>query len=640
MNESLLTKIKVHNMMPIQKHLPVWQIIILLMACVASIMYISNFAERKQTSNTYLLKDITAFSNYDPYVFKKVYIPVSEKRGLLVSLGSVYHNCYWDVVLGGSYEVRFLKGSTDKGIVKISSTGITSTEKSSTGEVTNADTAQFKVVMNCPETAINEGYDAILFIPKSGRGFFLSYLAPIDGPEESLVLKTIKTQKYKAYYFGGEYAETGRPNDVNGIYPFLDKVKDDSLLLQIENTSSLLDVNLLKVINNEGKTIALFPDNTILKAYRKNAGFGKYNMQILSDDYLISGLYVCYQYKGDSAVKKAKVNPFLPENEEVYNSTLVRIRDNMSDFPMLKEENNIITLKGENVVLDKPLFIPNGKSFHLKAGQTVDLQNGAYIISRSPIFAEGTQEQPIILTSTDNSINAGIAVIQAGGRSKLDYLVCDNLGEVSSGVWKLTGAVTFYESDVDINHCKFLNNRSEDGLNAVGSDIYVTDSILKNTYQDAFDSDFCTGIFDGCHFELTGNDAFDISTSTMTVKNSTFKNIHDKAVSVGERSTITIENIYAEDVQIGLGAKDSSTISASDITIKNAFIGFSAYQKKPEFGPSSITVNGFSLQGAIDFKYLIENQDTLLVNGKRWFATNKKKEALIIDRLINEEPIK
>ena len=60
-------------------------------------------------------------------------------------------------------------------------------------------------------------------------------------------------------------------------------------------------------------------------------------------------------------------------------------------------------------------------------------------------------------------------------------------------------------------------------------------------------------------------------------------NCKDKAVSLGERSTLEIENVKIFDSNIALVSKDSSILSVKIIDHKNINICASAYNKKQEF---------------------------------------------------------
>ena len=169
--------------------------------------------------------------------------------------------------------------------------------------------------------------------------------------------------------------------------------------------------------------------------------------------------------------------------------------------------------------------------------------------------------------------------------------------------WNLTGAVNFYEADVKITNCNFLNNVCEDMLNIVRSKFYVEDCLFKNTFADAFDSDFSTGVANKCIFEKTNNDAIDFSGSVVTISNCEMKQISDKAVSGGEKSTLTIKNVNIDGASIGLASKDLSTLEVDGANINNCKYGILQLQKKPEYGPSKINIKKAKIENC-EIKYL------------------------------------
>lgn len=430
-------------------------------------------------------------------------------------------------------------------------------------------------------------------------------------------------------------------NDVTGLFPFFVEQANGKIHVQIYNTGEL-DIELVSISTGRGELVASFPADTWIETPLKTGiVLTDFNAQLKVDpeEIMITDLYVDYQYEGDTRVKQAKVNPFQPINEEIFQDTQIRTRDNIAEFEFIKLTSDVLEFNAETIILDRPLYIPPGLRIKLHAGQTIDLKNGAFIISRSPIDVLGTPEKPAQIISSDGT-GDGIVFLQAGSNSTLENLLVRNLGEVTSGAYHLTGAITFYESDVIIRDSSFLDNRSEDGLNIVRSKFEISGTTFANTFADAFDADFTEGSFIDCRFEDTGNDALDVSTSQVTITNVTFKDLHDKGVSVGEQSSVILKDLFINGAQIGIGVKDSSTVEAENINISNVLIGYAAYTKKPEFaGGSHINVTGSKLTGNFQFEFLIESKDVLIIDGKQVVPRSKKKEALIIQKIINEEPI-
>lgn len=285
------------------------------------------------------------------------------------------------------------------------------------------------------------------------------------------------------------------------------------------------------------------------------------------------------------------INPWpIPEGLSPVQELKSTLRENHPAYAYAAGKNHIIFK--QNAVVDEPIVIPAGYDITFKAGTKVDMIKGAFILSYSPVQFLGTETAPIIVQSSDSSARS-FSVIQAGGQSQIKHTVFSKLGAFSYNGWNLPGAVNFYESDVDIYHSTFTDNSCEDILNIVRSEFDFQHNTISNTFGDGFDADFCTGIVAHCYFYNTGNDAIDFSTSVVTIRDSKIKIAGDKGISMGEQGTATIINTTIEDAVIGIASKDLSKTTVKNVILKNCQTGFSAYQKKPEYGHGFINVHSY-----------------------------------------------
>lgn len=271
-----------------------------------------------------------------------------------------------------------------------------------------------------------------------------------------------------------------------------------------------------------------------------------------------------------------------------------------TDLPWIKEQDKYWVVRKGKHSLKRNLVIPPGKGLLIEPGAEIDLIQGAALISYAPIQAFGTAEAPIFFRSSDGS-GQGVQVISAGLGSALSHVHFIGLRNLRQGGWVLTGAVTFYESDVQMEACVFRDNQSEDGLNIVRSEYKVVQCLFAHTSSDAFDSDFCHGEIKSCVFNQTGNDGLDLSGSVATVSDCRFSRCGDKGISVGEDSDVSIIRADISDSNIGMAAKDLSSLYGRDLRLSRCAQGFVAYQKKPEFGPARLIIESHQ---AIDVKRL------------------------------------
>jgi hypothetical protein len=251
------------------------------------------------------------------------------------------------------------------------------------------------------------------------------------------------------------------------------------------------------------------------------------------------------------------------------------------------------------------LIIPRGLSLTISPGTTLQFQPGQALIARGPLYFNGTEQNPIILEgiSAKDNMWQGMVILNAGLPSRWSYVTIKNTAGIKLPLWGLTAGVTFYRSDVELDHCTFSNNKTEDTVNIVRSKYSFNEVNIMNTTSDGFDSDFSDGAIKGGLFQdigkAGGGDGVDVSGSHITVHGTQFRNITDKALSVGEKSEMKASNLVIEHAGTGAASKDGSQLEISASSINNPEnAGLMAYIKKPaEFGPAHIDARDIKFTG-------------------------------------------
>lgn len=279
-----------------------------------------------------------------------------------------------------------------------------------------------------------------------------------------------------------------------------------------------------------------------------------------------------------------------------------------------KVDDKVLHVKRGSYQLDHPVVIPKGYQLVFEAGTRIDLVNGAFIISYSPVSMKGSRNSPIVLTSSDFSSN-GFTVLQAGQESFVNHVVFENLNTLDYKGWTLTGAVSFYESDVTITNSRFYRNQCEDALNTIRSEFTVENCDFDYIFGDAFDSDFCTGLVSNTRFTNIGNDAIDFSGSQIRIADVTVNKANDKGISGGEGSTLSVENTSISNSNIGIASKDLSIVEVTNSSILDCNYGLVLLQKKPEYGPAKVIISNTSITNPVT-EMLIEMGSTVKFNGK------------------------
>ncbi len=284
-----------------------------------------------------------------------------------------------------------------------------------------------------------------------------------------------------------------------------------------------------------------------------------------------------------------------------------------------RKGNRFVITEGD-YYFSTPLVIPKKAKLVIKAGAKLHFSEGAGLIAFSPVEIYGLTDKPVQIISQD-SISGYFSVFganhQTDDKCKVSHCQFINQNTISYNGWTLTGAVTFYESDVILRNCLFSNNQSEDALNIIRSDFDVSQCKFENTFSDAFDSDFCTGKLSHSVFINSGNDAIDFSGSQILITDCTMDKVGDKGISSGEQSDLIVNNCTIRDAVTGMSAKDHSSIKGENNHIDGADMGFLLLEKKLEFGPGTIHITESTVKNVIEL-HVIEMGSELKLNGKTY----------------------
>lgn len=305
---------------------------------------------------------------------------------------------------------------------------------------------------------------------------------------------------------------------------------------------------------------------------------------------------------------------------------------NFRDVSFLKVRGKRIDILSGDWELAQPLHIPQGFTVWGGAGSSINLRNGAFILSYSPLKIQGEPSKPFRIYSSDGT-GQGLVVLEAETTSQFSYVEFERLGQVTQGLWSQTAAVTFYESDVDFSYCVFRDNHGgDDMLNIFRADSFrIEGSLFESIESDAVDSDFSDGIVIDTVFRDIGNDGIDVSGSQIMVQDVYLDGIGDKAISAGEKSEMTLDNITITDAEIGVTSKDLSVLNGQDVVIDNTRLGIAVFQKKEEYGPAIASLKA-DLRD-VDTAYLLEKKSSLTLNGK----LIKKKIKHVKDKLYGKD---
>ncbi|MBL4704848.1 MAG: CotH kinase family protein [Flavobacteriales bacterium] len=299
---------------------------------------------------------------------------------------------------------------------------------------------------------------------------------------------------------------------------------------------------------------------------------------------------------------------------------------NFQEFEFVEGLQNNLVIKKGSYRINKDLIIGTNQLLIVEAGTHITLSSGASIICHGGISLNGESGDRISVSSDGGE---GILVLNSTNRSKILYTDFNGLSNFEIADWKLPSAVTFYNSDVDIDYTHFADNiAGDDYLNVFRSEVSLTNSSFTNTYADAFDGDFISGIIKNVKFDSIGNDALDFSGSRLKINTVEFSNVMDKGLSAGERTVVYGQNLKFNQCALAVNSKDDSKVDIRNSKISNSGVGYVVFMKKTEYGAASITVSNVELIGC-DENWLVEQESKLFIDGVLQKATHKDVKALL-----------
>ncbi len=460
-------------------------------------------------------------------------------------------------------------------------------------------------------------YDSLIRLEYPGNRFSKQYIldnaARIREELPGFIAKAASAAEKLPIRYDIEEPEYGRTeNNIVSekfVKAFTQASNDTSAIFRIENYFTS-DIYLLGTSKNGTSLRDMFPpDFKVGPVSGRNPGTAEVTSRP-------SARYLHYMVEGDMATYVVPLYAWpTPTGKE---SPLQRIQglysDNYLKYFSQAGEGRLTMEKGEYDV-SEPLLIPPGYEVTIRAGATINITGGALFISYSPLYIIGSENEPVVVKSSDGTAK-GFSVFQAAKRSKVSHAVFDRLNTLDLDGWLLTGAVTFYESDVDFYSTTFSNNLCEDGLNIIRSEFTIDHCEVLNTFGDALDVDFGKGVISNTAFRYLSNDAIDVSGSDIDVVNCVVTESNDKGVSGGENSVVRVKDTKISGSVIGVASKDYSRVTLEGCTIEDCRYGLVVFRKKPEFGPATITATDLLMKN-ITNPYLIEEGSSCQVNGEK-----------------------
>ena len=278
------------------------------------------------------------------------------------------------------------------------------------------------------------------------------------------------------------------------------------------------------------------------------------------------------------------------------------------------DNNNIdyaIDVKAQTIKIKQGIYniktniiIADGFKLNIASGTTLLLGEGVSFLSLGSVSMQGTNDLPIKIARLNADKPFGTFAIMGNGVNNstvnINHLIVDGGSQALVNGISFTGQMSIHQADVTIDNSIFMNSLSDDGINIKYSKVNIKHSKFINNFGDQIDLDFCDAVVTNNIFSYekskilnsVSTDGLDISGTTAKVQHNSFKNFSDKGISIGEKSTVLINNNNFEKNTLAIAVKDASQAFIGENTFNLNALDLSQYIKKKFYAvPTTYTIN-------------------------------------------------
>lgn len=273
-----------------------------------------------------------------------------------------------------------------------------------------------------------------------------------------------------------------------------------------------------------------------------------------------------------------------------------------------------LAIKAGTYQLLNDLRIASHYETEIAAGTHFILDSGVNVLIYGPLEAIGTAKRPITITKLQNTTAFGTFAVIGQGREtqvNLNHVHVAGGGESYVDGRIFTGQFAVYHATASIRNCSFTESYGDDGLNVKYADVEIDSCIFRRNKADQVDLDFCNAYVHRCQFATARADAngdgLDLSGSDALVEACQFEDFPDKALSVGEHTTILVTRNHFSKNQRGIAAKDDSHVYCWQNQFEENRYRYAMYLKKKLFAEPHLylvtepdTSKFFRLEGELE----------------------------------------
>lgn len=211
-------------------------------------------------------------------------------------------------------------------------------------------------------------------------------------------------------------------------------------------------------------------------------------------------------------------------------------------FSIDPENSDHIIIKKDTYEINRTIVVPRGTFLTIEPGSILKFNEGASLISYSPVNAAGTESEPILFTSKDEDSSWGVVGLVEADNSVFDHVRFENGNTAVVNHQNFSGSLSLFDSDAVITNSDFLNVHGNDGVWVSRAEVTISQNVFMNNRADCLDLDFGSGEISENEFINCGDEGIDLMENfDVTVIDNIVVGAGDKGIDADNQLDLILE---------------------------------------------------------------------------------------------------
>ncbi len=288
---------------------------------------------------------------------------------------------------------------------------------------------------------------------------------------------------------------------------------------------------------------------------------------------------------GASTKRQVEVFPYaLLSGLDVAMGAGERVDPRSVPFLVFDDSAHTITMKPGAWTLDRTVELPAGYTCLATAPLTLNIINGAELISHARLVWKGQEGMPIKVYSAD-STSHGVHVVGADGMSKLLHVSFSDLTRYKYDQER-SGDVSFHRSQVTMAECSFA------GTGATLLDVSVTSAELFGVRfqggSDQLEAHYAKVKLEGGSFLDAADDAVSLEGGMADLRDVQVQRNAGVGVKGVKGARITLGAFDIAGSAVAFEGREGSNLTATDGTVTSVGLAVDAREREMRYGPVKV----------------------------------------------------